>query len=115
MVASPNILAPICEPQHLRILVEAPKFIAKHYHGSVGLHWLASPQNSMHLPPRAQYPLRHHIDRIVHAQLRILLDKRRKNVFQATGTETIDVPMLAASVSCSVENGLGDHGPLHCT
>jgi hypothetical protein len=69
----------------------------------------------MHVTPPAHDPLRHHVDRVVHAQLRVFLDKRRrKNVFQATGTEAIDIPMLAAPVPCSIEKGFGDHGPLHC-
>ena len=56
------------------------------------------------------------IDRVltedgVLAQLGVVLDKRwRQHEFQTTGAEAIDVPMLAASVPCSVEKGLGDHG-----
>jgi hypothetical protein len=65
----------------------------------------------MHVTPRAHDPLRHHTDRLIHAQLGVLLHKRRrKHEFQTARAEAINVPVLAASVSCSVVKGLGDHG-----
>ncbi len=65
----------------------------------------------MHITPPAQYPLRHSVDRVVHAQLWVLLDHSLcQNEFQTAGLQTVDVPMLIASVPCAVEEGLGDHG-----
>ena len=46
----------------------------------------------------------------VHAQPWVLLDQHLCHYeFQTAGAEAIDVPMLAASVAGSVENGLRDH------
>ena len=65
----------------------------------------------MNVAAGARNPLRHHVDRIVHAQLEVLLDKcRRQYELQTAGAEAIDVSMLVASVLCSVEKSLGDHG-----
>ena len=54
----------------------------------------------MHITPPAHYPLRHQVDRVIHAQLWVFLDHYLcQYEFQTAGAEAIDVPMLAASVS----------------
>ncbi len=53
---------------------------------------------------------------VIHAQLRVLLDQHLcQHELQTARAEAIDVPMLAASVPCSVEKGFGDHGRHYCT
>jgi hypothetical protein len=70
----------------------------------------------MHVTPRAHDPLRHHVDRIIHAQTQVLLDQHLRHYeLQTTGAEAIDVVVLAASVPCSVEKGFGDHVRHHRT